>query len=108
MNKETLKEIMDINPDDLKLQQANAMKRYVLGKLDELRDHIENDRINAAREMLEFSPAGDGYGSDNYYLDLDYTGNRQEGFDLYDAMDVMEELETVKMEGVYDDELPFD
>lgn len=97
MNKETLSEIMSINPENLQEQQANAMKGYLLDKLATMAELVHNNRISEAREMLVFSPAGDGYGNDNYYLDLDYTGNHDEGFDISDALDIIMYLERKKV-----------
>lgn len=50
-------------------------------------EHFEQKRYKEAYDMLEFSPAGDGWGTDNYYLSFKNLGKNFE--DINDVIDFL-------------------
>lgn len=87
---DNLDDIMSINVDNLKQKQLAALKAHVLAKLSQIHILIGQNKFNEVKEYLIHSPAGDGYGDDNYYINF--------GWELNSNLDLCEVLE--KMEGL--------
>lgn len=83
------KTIMDINIENLKEKQYEFLKEHTLNILEGIIDNLKNDKFNDIRKKMEFSPTGDGYGSDNYYINFSYN---ETSMDLFDIINKMEEL----------------
>lgn len=59
-------------------QKYEYVKKRSLEIIDNLRKCIASDRFDEAEGMLEHSPAGDGYGCNNDYLDFISVFNNDE------------------------------
>lgn len=54
--------------DTVKKRFKECLKKETIKTLQKMIYLIENDKFSEAEEMLAFSGAGDGYGSDNSYI----------------------------------------
>ncbi len=81
-----IKEIMETTPEDLAILQFNTLEKAALDILQRMSIAIQNRDYIAARSMVDESPAGDGYGCDNSYIDFSETT-------CEDIGDVLERLE---------------
>lgn len=59
-------------------QKYEYVKQASLKIIDKIREHIKSDELDEAEEMLENSPAGDGYGCNNDYLNFISVFNNDE------------------------------
>ncbi len=87
---DNIKDIMELDVDNLKKKQYDALLKHtksVLSKMMSLLDNGEFDKIE--EEMLCDSPAGDGYGADNVFIDFGYT---DEEMDIEQIMTKLREL----------------
>ena len=83
------KTIMDINIENLKEKQYEFLKGHTLNILEGIIDDLKKDKFDDIKKKMKFSPAGDGYGSDNFYINFSYN---ETSMDLLDIIDEMEEL----------------
>ena len=83
------KTIMDINIENLKEKQYEFLKEHTLNILEVIIDDLKNNKFDDIKNKMKFSPAGDGYGSDNFYINFSYN---ETSMDLLDIIDEMEEL----------------
>lgn len=59
------------NPDKIvNTQYKKAIKKETIQHLKDIIKLIENDKYDSVFNLLAFSPAGDGFGLDNYYIDF--------------------------------------
>lgn len=84
-----IKDIMEIDVENLKEKQLTALKSHVTNRLIAIIAHIENNEFEEVKKYLVYSPAGDGYGCDNYYINFAYD---EEELDLQEILDKMEYL----------------
>lgn len=70
----TIKELLITKPHDLARKQHDALKEHTIAKIKGFLQMIQNEQYETAESELAHSPAGDGYGSDNDYLDFSETG----------------------------------
>lgn len=93
-----LSEIMSINVDNLREKQYQALKKHVVEVLKKITDIIQNDGdLNKVVEMLAYSPAGDGYGCDNDYINFGIQ-SENENLKYMDIGDVCHLLHNLKDE----------
>lgn len=90
MKTDTVREIMDIDIYNLAEKQHDTLKEFTIGKLKRIGELIANEEYDKVKNMLAFSPAGDGYGCDNYYINLSFKEN--ERMDIGDIIDLLENL----------------
>lgn len=77
-DKLALSEIMSINVDNLREKQYQALKKHVVNILKKITDIVQNDGdLNKVTEMLAYSPAGDGYGLDNDYINFGFNSENE-------------------------------
>ncbi|MBP5459572.1 MAG: hypothetical protein J6Y62_05380 [Clostridia bacterium] len=94
-SKSRLEEIMSINVDNLREKQYKAFKKHVLVILDNISNIIRSDGdLEKVVEMLDRSPAGDGYGSDNNYIQFGFESQDESkrDMDIGDACRLLSEL----------------
>ena len=87
-------EIMKIDVSNLAETQFNALKKHVIEKLVKVADIINRSRpgdsvVDKVEKMVSFSPAGDGYGLDNHFIDFGYGG---ENLDVIQVAENIEKL----------------
>ena len=87
-----LKQIMEVNPITLAELQHKELKKHALSVLDGVRSLIENEKYDEIEKLLFYSPAGDGYGSDNNCINFDYGVNGNEGMDIEEVVDRLQSL----------------
>ena len=90
-----LEEIMSINVDNLREKQYKAFKKHVLKILDKISNVIRNDGdLEEVVKMLDCSPAGDGYGTDNNYIQFGFESQdeHQRDMDIGDTCRLLSEL----------------
>lgn len=69
-----IKELLETNPNDLAEKQETALREYAIEKLKKIADLLKWRKYDEVAEMLEVSPAGDGMGYENSYIDFSETG----------------------------------
>lgn len=84
-----IEEIMRIDVINLKMVQHEALKNHVIEKLKEVEKLVMQERYSELQDILAYSPAGDGYGKDNYFINFGYDGNEK---DLCDVLDILKGL----------------
>lgn len=85
-----IKEIMSIDVSNLKKKQKKVLEEHVCKVLMDTMALIKKGDYDKVRECLAFSPSGDGYGSDNYYIDFGY------GEKSLDMDEILYKLEMLK------------
>lgn len=71
------------------MSKYNRLKKEVIEKLQLFIKYIENDELEKAESMLDYSPAGDDMGCDNdfiYFDGKDEYGNTKDLGDMVDEM----------------------
>jgi len=91
-----LNDLMKLRPEDLAKKQHDTLKAVVIEKLENIVNIIAGERYKEIGELCESSPAGDGYGRDNMYIDFSY--NEYEA-DITDVVDKLMGLKKIA-EGV--------
>lgn len=82
------------NPRELAKEQAEAYRKYIIGVLEEIKIKVSEQEYSDVGSMTAHSPAGDGYGLDNDFIDF--------GFDKK-PRDIMEALNYLKYLELYAD-----
>lgn len=87
MKKEQVKKPTEImtkkfNPRALAKEQYDAYRKYIVAKLDEVKTKILEEEYAEIEGLTARSPAGDGYGCDNDFIDF---GFDKEAMDISDA-----------------------
>lgn len=66
------------------------LKKGALEILNKMIDFIKEDKIKEAGDMLAFSPAGDDYGCNNYFIDFSSLfPDNDESFPSIDISDIL-------------------
>ena len=76
----------------------DIVRDRITDKLKEIIKYIENGNYQKIMKDLSESPAGDGYGRDNYYIDFSYVANDLISNDIEDIGTALEFLEALKNE----------
>jgi len=84
-----LSELMTTTPQNLAERQLEALSAHAIGILKAL---IESIKVKNFKDvpLTFFSPAGDGYGRDNYCINFAY--NKDETMDIAELMEKLELL----------------
>ena len=92
----TLAQIMAMDINNLKQKQYLAFKEHVLKILEMFHDVIKEEQdLDILSPLVNYSPAGDGMGCDNYYIDFGYKDENGDRIKL-DINDVIHTLENLK------------
>lgn len=70
MDTENLRKFLQTKPENLAEQQHIMLKEFVVERLQKIIDLIDKEEYVDVLKMTAFSPAGDGYGQDNSYIDF--------------------------------------
>lgn len=95
MREFTVQELMELNEATLAEMQYDALKKHTLGVLNNVYNLITDEKFEDVRKLLEYSPSGDGYGYDNYYINFGYVKSDQHS-DTRDISDMLDELQRLK------------
>lgn len=95
-----IQEILSIDVDNLKDKQYKALKNHVTDVLNKFLHNLENDDLKACFDMLDYSPAGDGYGCDNNFIDFKWESapDVRDGYDIGVLLDMLAKLKGVKID----------
>lgn len=85
----TPQEVLSINVGNLVKQQHDVVKTHVLTALARIYNMVENGDYAGVEKYCGWSPAGDGYGCDNHYIEFGISGADQR----LEKMDIMEVCE---------------
>lgn len=85
-----IREIMEIDIDNLVRKQHEAVKNHVIGILQEIINLVKEEKYEEIQDKLIYSPAGDGYGEDNHYINFSYRNGEK------DIKEILEELKKLK------------
>ena len=76
--------IMNLDIENLKEKKHKILTEHTINILQTIITHLRNKNYSEIEEMLFLSPAGDGYGTDNYVIDFSY--NEKSEKDLHDIL----------------------
>ena len=86
----TTMELLALDISELQKAKYNAVKKEAILTLQSIILLLEKNDIKSIFDKLHYSPSGDGYGSDNYYIGFDTIGAE------YDISQVVEVLLSLK------------
>jgi len=81
--------LMNLNIENLKQEKNKALTNFAVKKLQEVITHLQKKNYTAIEKMLILSPAGDGMGEDNYFINFGYN---EEEKDLGDFLNELKRL----------------
>lgn len=91
-----LKELMSTTPESLAKLQIKELKDFTIKKLRNIATLIQDGKFDEVKDYLKFSPDGDGYGTDKYFINFDYdNSNAGEGTDLSEIIDRLKNLDKI-------------
>ena len=88
--------IMDIDVNNLKEKQYNFLRNRVKTILNEIIKDLDNNNLQRIASRLSYSPSGDGWGCDNYFINFSYKD--KEDMDLHYIIEKMAELKNIEIE----------
>lgn len=62
-------------------ERKEQLRRHAVKTLRKVANYLENGEYDKIKDIVAYSPAGDGYGCENYYINLS---------DTDEPMDIME------------------
>lgn len=86
-----IKNFLKIKPENLAEEQYIALVDYACNRLQMVINHLENGSMDEAEKMLEFSPAGDGYGCDNHFIRFEIS-TEKECCDIFAVIEQLRKL----------------
>lgn len=89
-----LNDILNLDIENLSNKQYDALKRHTIQKLEEVIGYLKLDDLQGVYNMLQFSPDGDGWGSENYFIDFSY---KEDSMDLNDILEIMAKLRNIEI-----------
>lgn len=89
-----IKQLMEVTPENLAQKQYDALKKHVIDKLKSIADLVKQSRWKDIEKELQDSPAGDGYGRDNKYIDFSWAEGSK-GYDISEVIDHLQNLEKI-------------
>lgn len=93
-----LSELMKTKPENLAELQHKQLKEHVLSVLSNIQKLVEEEQYDSIEDCCGFSGAGDGYGSDNHYIDFSYNEDSSCALDILDVADHLSKLKRLTQE----------
>jgi hypothetical protein len=90
-----LDDLLNIDIENLANAQYDALKKHTIDKLRLVIELLEIDDLQGVADLLKFSPDGDGWGSENHFIDFSY--NDRYNRDLGDILEQMASLKNEKI-----------
>jgi hypothetical protein len=87
--------IMDLDVTNLANKQYEYLKKHSIKILETIIDNLNNDKLQDIYDMLIFSSSGDGWGSENYYINFSYNN---EPMDIEEIIHKMAKLKNIKLD----------
>lgn len=91
-----LEEILSIDPENIKQKQHDILKGFVVNRLKEITEIIENEEYDKVNPYLNHSPAGDGYGTDKDFIDFSISEKQRKNNYGTDISEVIDKLKGLK------------
>ena len=86
MENSNLLKIMSLKPETLAQNQHDSLKEYAKSILQSVLELTEeesyNEILDNKKDLIRFSPDGDGYGSENHFINFDYGGNVEDIYEI--------------------------
>lgn len=89
-------EILSINVENLAERQHEIVKETVIQKLKSIQEMIELEQYDQIEKQCGYSPAGDGYGENNYYIQFGIENTGRDDLSNMDIVQVCTLLMTLK------------
>ena len=107
-----VKEILSINVENLAKRQHEAVKNHALNILEIVSTLIKTEQYSKIHDLCQFSPAGDGMGDDNNYIDFGIKGigNELETMDICQLCELLQKLKNSaapSLKNMVEDDNPF-
>jgi uncharacterized protein (UPF0297 family) len=88
-----LEQLLKTTPETLAIEQHDALKAHVINVLESTLQAVRDEYYNAIQKMTMDSPAGDGMGCDNNFINFGYEDNKP--LDIYEVMERLIELKKI-------------
>ena len=75
MKKPTELMTKEFNPRALAREKYDTYKKYIVSKLDEVKEKILKEEYGEIERLTSYSPSGEGWGSDNNFIDFGFDEN---------------------------------
>lgn len=82
--------------DLIEKKYKEKLKEEALNILKKIFKLIKDNKFDEAEEMLKFSPAGDGYGCNNMYIDFSLLDPDERAFNCKEIVDIGSVIERLK------------
>jgi hypothetical protein len=86
--------LMSTKPEDLAELQYQQLNKHIIRILEQVTNYVRNESYDEIKKMLSHSPAGDGYGLDNDFINFTYLDT--ESMDILEVIEKLERLITLK------------
>lgn len=83
-------ELMQIDVNNLALLQKEKFTEHCINILRKVIELLEKGEYSQIGNMLRYSPAGDGMGAENHFIDFSYGGM---SIDMADVIEILSGLE---------------
>lgn len=84
---------LKLTPESLAKVQLDALKAHAVGILNTVSKFIQSEEWDKINSMLKKSPAGDGTGMDNCFIDFKFSGV-DSGDDIYELTSKLKHLKS--------------
>jgi hypothetical protein len=88
-----LEQLLKTTPETLAVEQHAALKEHVIKVLESTLQAVKDEYYSAIQELTIDSPAGDGYGCNNNFINFGY--NEKDPLDICDVMERLIELKKI-------------
>lgn len=85
--------IMDLTVENLAKEQFEYLKEHSVNILNKVIECIKNEDFESVQKMLVYSPDGDDYGEENYYINFAYKKGME--MDINEIITTMQYLKEV-------------
>ena len=89
-----IKTLLKTTPQTLAAEQYKALKEFATSRLVNVVSCLDNENFDQIKPMMEYSPAGDGYGTDHWFIDFPVFGD-SDGTDLIEIIEHLQKLQTI-------------
>lgn len=88
-----IKELMEIDVDNVIKKQHETLKNHVIGVLEDIIKLVKEEEYDKIINKIVYSPAGDGYGTNNFYINFSYYEDGEEDID-----EIIDRLKKLKLQ----------
>lgn len=86
-------DVMAMTPETLAIEQKKLLKLTSIRILKQMQDYLKKEDWESAENMLGFSPAGDGMGDENHFID--FADALFDGADIGNVIERLKDLDTI-------------